>query len=91
MCLGVVFNNDVTKECATLSAPRIIPFLLRITQHGDEEATASIFTCREAAGPRKARVVVVVVGEPNRYVSYSQSIPHYKLSSGWDPIFSLFN
>ncbi len=48
-----------------------------------------LFTCGEAAGPRKARVVVVVVvGGPNRvvYLIANQSLTHYKFSSEWDPI-----
>ncbi len=47
------------------------------------------YTCGEAAGPRKARVVVVVVVMgPNRvvYLIANQSLTHYKFSSGWDPI-----
>ena len=40
--------------------------------------------CGEAAGPRKARVVLVVVGGPNRVVYLIAA--HYKFSLGWDPI-----
>ncbi len=75
---NVIFEKDydpeVTKVCGRRHGRQILSI---------EDST--ILTCGQAAGPREAKLVVGAVGgTETNHARLGLSIPHYKLSSGWD-------